>query len=238
MKSFPRIHKPLVHYTWISFSAFVFLLISFILLLLVALSIPIIKTVWLLKLTATQNPNEPVTEIASVLKFGVWGVCASNSLDGFQECIGPQLGYTIPQDLVNYLKLPSAVVQVLVQAVIVVLIVHPIAAGLSFIAFINSLFLGSHAVSISALAVSLVTAMLSTVVFAVDLVIVLVAKSKVKDIGGVGHNLSITWGNAVWMMLVAVIFTWTAVLLLSARACYCCGVSRRDLDPYHSKLTI
>lgn len=54
-----------------------------------------------------------------------------------------------------------------------------------------------------------------------------IAKSKVKGIRGtVGQNISIDWGNAVWMMLVGVIFTWTAVFLLSARACYCCGVSR------------
>ena len=101
---------------------------------------------------------------------------------------------------------------------------HPISAGLSFLTFINSLFLGSHAVSISALFFAIVTALLSTAVFVIDLVIVLVAKSKIGDIK-VAH-LAVDFGNAIWMVLVAVITTWTAVVLLSARACYCCGVRR------------
>lgn len=220
-------------------AAFLFLLTAFILLLLVALSVPITRSVYLLKVTAALNPGQPSTDIASILRFGCWGVCARNLYNGVEDCLGPQVGYKIPPELLNLLKLPAAIGQILIQAVVVILILHPIAAGLSLIAFLNSLFLGSHGVAISALVWSLLTAQLSTIVFVVDLVIVLVAKSKIKDISGsVGHNLSVTWGNGVWMMLVAVIFTWTAVILLSARSCYCCGVSRKDLDPDHSKLTL
>jgi type IV secretory pathway component VirB8 len=70
-------HKPLVHYSYISFAAFLILLVAFIIFLIVALSLPIIKTVYLLKFSALPNPNLPQTDIATTLKFGVWGVCAT-----------------------------------------------------------------------------------------------------------------------------------------------------------------
>ena len=144
--------------------------------------------------------------------------------DQFDECFGPKIGYTIPSNLINLTGLSSSVVQIVLQGLFVVLVLHPISAGLSFLTFVNSLFLGSHAVSIAALFFAIVTALLTTVIFVIDLVIVVVAKSKVGDIT-VAH-LAVDFGNAIWMVLVAVIVTWTAVVLLSARACYCCGVRR------------
>jgi len=233
------VHKPLVHYRAISLAAFILLSIAFILFLLVAISIPLIKTIYLLKINAAQNPNQPATGIASTIKLGVWGFCATSVLDGvtnYGECFGPRLGYTLPADVVSLLHLPAVVVDVLLGVVAAVLVLHPIAAGLSFLAFLNSLFLGSHGISIFALIWSIATALISTLVFVVDLVIVVIAKSKVKGIRGtVGQNISVDWGNAVWMMLAGVIFTWTAVFLLSARACYCCGVSRADFERDHSE---
>jgi len=222
-------HKPLVHYRYISLSGFLLLLIAFIIFLLVALSVPIIKTVYLLKVTALVNPNQPKTNIASVLKFGVWGVCATSVIDrpeNFGECIGPQLGYTIPPNLIALTGLNPSIVDILLKALVVLLVLHPVAASLSFITFVHSLFLGSHGVSIMALLFAVITSLVSTVVFAIDLGLVLVAKSKVKDIT-VAH-FEVAWGNAVWMVLTATILTWAAVFLLSARACYCCGVRRKD----------
>jgi len=224
-------HKPLFHYRYISLAAFLLLLVAFIIFLLVALSLPIIKTVYLLKVSALVNPNQPVTSIATVLKFGVWGVCATSSFDGpgqFGECFGPQLGYTIPSNLIALIGLNPSIVQILLRSLVILLVLHPVAAGLSFITFLNSLFLGSHAVAIVALLFAVITSLVSTAVFAVDLALVLVAKSNVKDIA-VGR-FEVVWGNAIWMVLAATILTWTAVVLLSARACYCCGIRRKDLQ--------
>jgi hypothetical protein len=203
-------------------------LVAFITFLLVALSSPIIKSIYILKVTAIPNPNQPPTSIATYLWFGVYGFCASSVFDGpdqFDECFGPKIGYTIPSDLINLIGLSSSIIQIVLQGLFVVLVLHPISAGLSFLTFVNSLFLGSHSVSIAALFFAIVTALLTTVIFVIDLVIVLVAKSKIGDIT-VAH-LTADFGNAIWMVLVAVIVTWTAVVLLSARACYCCGVRRK-----------
>ena len=65
---------------------------------------------------------------------------------------------------------------------------------------------------------------MSTFVFAVDLAVVMVPKQNVGKIT-LGH-FEVAWGNAVWMTLVATIMTWVAAVLLSARACYCCGIRR------------
>lgn len=143
------------------------------------------------------------------------------------KCFGPKLGYTIPADIIDQASragISSSVVGILLHGLVVLLVLHPVAAGLSFLTFINSLFLGSHAVSIVALILSVITALVSTIVFAIDLALVLVAKSKVKSIS-VG-NFEVNWGNAVWMVLAATILTWIAAILLSARACYCCGIRR------------
>jgi len=142
-------------------------------------------------------------------------------------CIGPQLGYTIPQDVLTQVSKAGAspdTVGILLHALVVLLVLHPVAASLSFITFINSLFLGHHVVSIIALIFSILTALVSTLTAAIDLAVVIVAEDHVKNLT-VG-NFNVTWGNGIWMVLVAAILTWIAAVLLSARACYCCGVRR------------
>jgi hypothetical protein len=142
-------------------------------------------------------------------------------------CFGPKLGYTIPPDVISLASLAGIspnVVNILLHSLVLLLVLHPVAAILSFITFFNSLFLGSHTVSIIALVFSVITALMSTIVFAVDLALVVVARNNVKSIT-VGH-FSVDFGNAVWMVLAATIMTWIGVILLSARACYCCGFKR------------
>ena len=54
----------------------IILFVAFILLLLVALSMPIIKPVYLLSLDSTTPDLEP-TSLATQVRFGVWGYCAT-----------------------------------------------------------------------------------------------------------------------------------------------------------------
>ena len=75
MKRRVALYRPFAHYPTISFASFLSLSTAFILLLLVALSIPIIKTIALLTITSTAKGIQ--TGIATQLRFGVWGFCAS-----------------------------------------------------------------------------------------------------------------------------------------------------------------
>jgi hypothetical protein len=62
-------------YRAISSVAVFFLLAAFILLLLVAISLPIIKPIYILALQTTVQVQ--ATTVTTQLRFGVWGVCAA-----------------------------------------------------------------------------------------------------------------------------------------------------------------
>lgn len=64
----PVVHKPLRHHRIVSGTSFFLLLGAFILYLLVALSLPIIKGVYLLSLQAKVQPDQPETSIGTELR--------------------------------------------------------------------------------------------------------------------------------------------------------------------------
>jgi hypothetical protein len=68
--------RPLQRHRALSIATAITHLIAFILLLLVGLSLPIIKPVYLVSLNANTRSLIP-TDIATELRFGVWGVCAT-----------------------------------------------------------------------------------------------------------------------------------------------------------------
>lgn len=140
-------------------------------------------------------------------------------------CYGPMLGYNVSSfvDLSDAGVSPD-IVNVVEGALLVVLVLHPVVAGLSFFAVIFSLFLTSHAFSIFTLILTIITALVGSLSLAVDLALVLVAQSRLPTLGT--FNIAIDFGNGIWMVLTAVILTWIAIVLLSARACYCLGVRR------------
>ena len=115
-------------------------------------------------------------------------------------------------------------VTVIEDALIVVLVLHPVVAGLAFLSVISSLFLASHAFSIFTLILTIITALVASVSMAIDLALVLVARNRLSTLGT--FSIAIEFGNGVWMIVTGVILTWIAVVLLSARACYCLGVRR------------
>ena len=69
-------HKTLRRYRVVSVLSAFFLFVAFLLLLLVALSLPVIKPIYLLSLQSTTSLAAQSLSVASELRFGVWGVCA------------------------------------------------------------------------------------------------------------------------------------------------------------------
>ena len=63
------VHKPLRHHRIVSSASFFLLLGAFILYLLVALSLPIIKGVYILSLQAKVQPGQPNTSIGTELRW-------------------------------------------------------------------------------------------------------------------------------------------------------------------------
>jgi hypothetical protein len=148
------------------------------------------------------------------------GPSLNTTIDG--ECFGPQLGYTVPASVRELAGLPDAVINAVETSLRLILVLHPIAAGVALLTFISSLFLASHAISILTLFLAIITGIITTVVFGIDLALGIV----VRDGLAVDQDFKfdVEYGDGFWMVLIAMILTWLAVVFLSARACYCCGV--------------
>ena len=96
-------------------------------------------------------------------------------------------------------------------------------AALTLIALVLSVFLRVKWARISSLVITVIGAILSTVVFGIDVAIVNAARTGVKQYLGATTNISILYGREIWMSLAAVILLWIAVVSNSVVSCYCCG---------------
>ena len=68
--------RPLHRHRALSIATAGLLLTEFVLFLIVALSLPVVKPVYILGVNAHVQPGQPVTSVAIKLRFGVWGLCA------------------------------------------------------------------------------------------------------------------------------------------------------------------
>ncbi|KAF9268532.1 hypothetical protein L218DRAFT_953991 [Marasmius fiardii PR-910] len=231
-----REHKPLVEHKITSLFCVLFLTATFVLLLLVGLSLTIIKPIYLVRVFSTRT-GQPPTSLATELRFGVWGVCAISALEGVEDgvCYGPKLGYAsyatlIPEDFLQHFGLSDSILNTALSGLLTILVLHLVAAGFSVFGLLTALFLASHTLTIVSLVLSIITSLLTTVVFVIDWVIIVASKSQLP--GLTDNGVAVGTGNAVWMVLGAMITAWLAVIFLSARACYCCGVRRKTLETY------
>ena len=227
--------RPYIHSTQrfrgASVAAFLFLLAAFVLYLLAALSLPIIKPIYLLQINFATAADQPATSVATNLRFGVWGFCASSVLDlptvftNDGRCTAPRLGYNIPTDVLTLLGFPQQVAEALLEGLTVLLVLHPVAAGIALAALLPSFFLRHTFATVLALVIAVIGAIVGSVVLAADIALVIVADHKLRD--ELGGLLTVSFGDAVWMIVAAVACSWLSVILLSAIACRCCGIRRK-----------
>ncbi|KAI0292760.1 hypothetical protein BC826DRAFT_1018024 [Russula brevipes] len=162
-----------------------------ILFMFIALSLPIIKSVYLLQLSGQPASSQPATSIGTELRFGVWGFVSRGPHRPARAAPGGRR-----------------------------------LAFLTLLPVIASCCVFHTAPWVISLVLSVATAIISTLVFAADLALVIVARHKLKSQHTV--NVTISFGNGVWIVLVGMLFTWVALILLSARVCRCCGFGRED----------
>ncbi|PPQ93851.1 hypothetical protein CVT25_013561 [Psilocybe cyanescens] len=219
-------HRPLALYKSISLVTIFLLFSSFLLFLLVSLSLTIIKPIYLFSLRSTAPaPESAPLSLATELRFGIWGFCAYNALGDPPLCVGPSLGYTVPSYVAADVPgLTQPIIDVVQHVLLVILILHPITAAVSLLPLFFALFLASHPLTITALVLSVITALLASAALAIDIALVLVARSELKTLDSI--HFAFDFGPAFWMILVATVLAWMALIALSARACYCLGVRR------------
>ncbi|EMD33143.1 hypothetical protein CERSUDRAFT_118206 [Gelatoporia subvermispora B] len=233
MFKYPENHpRPLARHLGISLATCFFLLVSFVLFLLVGISTPIVKSIYLFNLQFTPTAGQPTTSVGTDIRFGAWGACIYSALQAsagtqVMECFGPQVGWTVPEDVVELTGMPQLVHDV-VEGLTAVLVLHPVCAALAFICVFTSLFLESHNMAIASLVMAILTMLLGAVVFAADLALVLIAQIKIGALSDFQYTVS--WGPGPWMVLVAFVLCFIGMVLLSVVVCGCCGVGREYKD--------
>ncbi|KAF8212342.1 actin cortical patch SUR7/pH-response regulator pali [Mycena galopus ATCC 62051] len=207
----------------------VFLFVAFLLLLLVTLSAPIAKTIILFRLAGNVSASleDGESSATGTVVFGVWGYCVSavdvKALFGIVKsstpasCSARHLGYTFDSTVANVLGVQDLENDIS-KTLTAVLALHPVVAVLSFITlliYFYSLYMlrrgnePSRLQSMVALGIGIFTAFLTTVVFLIDCIVVATIRNTVhKASHGV---LTLSWGNAVWMTLVAALVLWIAI---------------------------
>ncbi|CAE6414300.1 unnamed protein product [Rhizoctonia solani] len=212
---------------------------GFLLLLLVSLSIPIIKTISVLNIAANLRAGFTNSGISGGVKFGLWGYCVSEisaSVIGINRsqpgyCSRTRLGYDIDNQLLELLGLDN-LNDILSRGLTLVLVLHPIACGLAFLALLFALMLLCRPVRLAsamALVFSVLAAIVATVAFAIDVALTTIAKNKVGD--ATDGNLKVTYGAVPWMTLGAMVALWAATVGA------CCGIfvggrRRREAEKY------
>ena len=222
--------RALAHHLGISLLTCAVLFVAFALFFLVGISLPIIKSIYIFHIDFATDASQPVTSVATDLRFGVWGLCAYSDL-GQSECFGPMLGYTIPDEILTLTGYPQ-LVEALEEGLLVILVLHLVAGALAFLGVFTSLFLESHGMAIASLVTSVFTVLVGAVVFAIDLTLILVGKQRIS--GLTDFNYQVDFGPGVWMVLIAVALSFLGMVLMSVVVCECCGVGRHHHHRHRS----
>jgi len=219
--------------------------IAFLLLLLVSLSAPIIKSIYLLSLAVNVNSSLLDSGANASVRVGVWGYCVSSiNISTFghdsstaAQCSKPHLGYKIDQTIAKALNIDELTTFVS-RTLTAALVLHPVACGLAFLALLTSLGMirrspngVSRLFSIFTVGTGFLAALITTVIFIIDIALVAIARNKLNDDDDISGDLNFTWGNAVWMTLGATIALWVAVVGACIGICACGGRYRKQRIP-------
>jgi len=214
---------------------------AFLLLLLVSLSVPIIKSIYLFNLSVNASSSLLDSSATGSARFGVWGYCLSSldvsvigiNHDTAAQCSKAKLGYTFDNSVATALHV-SGLENAISRTLTAVLVLHPIACGFTFLALVASLFIvrqyhgASRLASLLTLGTGLIAALLTTVVFLIDVILVAIVRDHVNH--SAHGDLNFNWGNAVWMALGAAIALW-ASLVGACTGLFGCGRRRHNKDP-------
>jgi len=209
------------------------------LLLLVSLSVPIIKSIGLFGLAISYESGSLIdTSVDAVLQFGVWGYCHSTiqfSLLGTGQptetsCSTPEIGYQLDPATAYALQLDD-LTDIVSNGLTAALVLHPVACVVTFGSFVVTLFAlfrrrrhlktygierdcRSHSTAITTYAIVLPATLLTTAAFIIDAALVAIARNKLQDALDDSRSVQLTWDSAVWMTLVAALALWFALLAL------------------------
>ncbi|CAK7239858.1 MAG: hypothetical protein STHCBS139747_001293 [Sporothrix thermara] len=191
-----------------------FLLFAATILLLVAtISSPVVNHISLLKVETNDGSSGNNPEIT----FGTFGYCSIHTASGHDACSSKQVGYN-PAAVVMAADVStsfSSASEDSTKALTRVMILHPIATGAAFIAFLLAVGAGVIGSFLGAF-VSLLTFVITAVVLITDFVLFHIIKDHVNDSN---TNAKASYGAAIWLVLVAAICSLLGTLIVFFSCC-------------------
>jgi len=195
-------------------------LAAFLLLLLVSISLPVTRSITYFSLTANFDVGAISTGVSGGVSFGNWGWCTTPlvvEVLGFDrtepgECSNAKIGWTIDQRLVDLLHL-QGLEDAVNSGLTVALILNPIACGVTFLTLLCVLWFAwkqSRLSAIIGVCIGLLAAILTTIAFIIDIVVMTLVKKNVENISS---NFHVTYGQTTWMTLAAMILIWIGIIV-------------------------
>ncbi|CAK7567293.1 MAG: hypothetical protein SEPTF4163_005256 [Sporothrix epigloea] len=168
-----------------------------ILLIVVSISAPVINHISLLKVQ-TSNISRGTTP---AIEFGSFGYCSVDNGNGHDICSPRKIGYN-PAAVVTAANVATSFSDASEDSTKIltkIMILHPVAAAVSFIAFLLALgagFIGSFMATL----VSLIAFIVTAVVVITDFILFHIIKDHVNDSKS---DASAKYGIAIWLLLAA-----------------------------------
>jgi len=191
----------------------ILLLAALVLLILASITVPVVHEFYFLKATLPGASISGVSFGRTTLRLGMWGVCADSG--SVRECTKRSLGYDLDLSFLN-LSDDGRIAQAVLRGLSKALILHPIAAGITFIALLFALS-GHIIVDIIGTIAAWFAALITLIAFIIDCVLFITAKNRINDV----DSGTATLGNAFWFVMVAFICQFLAGFVV------CCGGRRR-----------
>ncbi|KAF7543250.1 hypothetical protein G7Z17_g10897 [Cylindrodendrum hubeiense] len=186
-----------------------------VLLVVVDITAPVVNDISLLKIDLGSSAD------GSGVTFGTFGYCVLD-VNGQDDCSKAKIGYNPAQVItdVDGTEFSNASENTS-KALTRVMVLHPVATGLSFIAFILCLGAGTLG-SFMASMVSALACLVTIVALACDFVVFGIIKRKVNDsnTGSSAH-----WSVGIWLVVVSAICTLAATVVVFFTCC--AGRARR-----------
>jgi len=193
-----------------------FLFSAFFLSFLVSISLPSLPTVDIARSHFTSGIAPHVStdpESIKQIRFGVWAYCIYDNQTGDRTCIDPGHGYSV-----NLLSASNNIT--IGPGATRGLAVHPVAAGVTFVALLCSFSSHVTLVLIASL-LSFLAAILTLIAFAIDISLYVIVRDRVNKLDIAAHSVA---APGIWLTLASLI------LLLLAGATVCFGRRRSRMS--------
>lgn len=208
-----------------------FLLAATVLLVVVSISAPVVDDIALFKVKLANATDDH----SSALNFGTFGYCVVNTAAGHDVCSGKHIGYdpvseilSVDADIDDAFSSTNTKAA---KALTKVMILHPVAAGIAFIAFVLALGAGVIGSFLGSL-VSLVAFVVTAVVLITDFVLFSILRRHINNDDT--SDTHAKYGVAIWLLLAAAVCSLVGTVVVFLTCCSSRLHSSRNVS--HSKV--